>query len=73
MENNNAQIEKHQDGSYNVKLNVSLLGALQSMFTGVLNLTLSAAEAADLSTKLYTPKKKYRKPAAKKTAVIKQE
>lgn len=66
-------IEKNQDGSYNVQLTDMRLNVLKSLITGSVEFTLSAIDAANLSTKLYTPKKKYRKPAVKKTPALKQE
>ena len=59
---------KLSNGTYTVGIFVSRLKLIKSIFTGKLNLTLPAFEAAALSSELFTPKKKpYRKPPVKIT------
>jgi hypothetical protein len=59
---------KHFDGTYTVKFVASRLELLKAIFTGKLNLLLTANDAATLSSDLYTRKKpQYKKPAVKIT------
>ncbi len=59
---------KLSNGTYTVGIIVSRLKLIKSIFTGKLNLTLPASEAAALSSGLFTPKKKpYKKPPVKIT------
>jgi hypothetical protein len=59
---------KHFDGTYTVEIVSSRWNLIKSIFTGKLNLLLSATDAVTLSSGLFTPKKKpYKKPPVKIT------
>jgi hypothetical protein len=62
---------KNTDGTYNVDVTVTRWELLKAVFTGKLQMELSANAASALSAKLYTPKKKYYKKSEK--AILKGE
>ena len=62
---------KNTDGTFDVTAVATRWELLKAFFKGKLEMELSANAAANLSAKLYTPKKKYYKKPEK--AIIKGE
>lgn len=66
---NHITTSKNTDGTFDVNIIATRWELLKAFFKGKLEMELSANAASTLSTKLYTPKKKYYKSNVKKPQV----